>query len=509
MSAALALSQASYGQAQTSPATAEPQPETTPSAPFGFESVASIAAGWAARDWESPAAPLSGPFKDIDYDKYRAIRFKRDADPWKDIPGFGLDLLSPGMIFYEPVRINIVRDGVPQPLPFDPSVFDFDPAHFPPEAAQATPDEMGWSGFRIRSALNKPDILDELAVFQGASYFRVLGRGNRYGLSARGLAIGTGSAAGEEFPVFREFWIHDPDPITGTITIQALLDSKSVAGGYEFVLAPGAESVMTTRVALFARTQLTNFGVAPLTSMFWFGPADGAGQDDYRPAVHDSDGLQMITGARQWLWRVLSNPAKLQISAFVDDGPRGFGLMQRPRSFLDYQDAEANYERRPSAWIRPMGDWGKGNVALIEIPVDSEFHDNIVSYWQPAAPLEPGNRTDFAYTLAFGEQVLQPSTLAQVVSTRSGVSINNTGARSFFIDFDLAPFEGREDPQVQVNATDGRIDHPYVLRLPQQGLMRVAFEYTPEGAQIADLSAVLKAGEVNLSETWLFRWSEG
>ena len=187
MSAALALSQASYGQAQTSPATAEPQPETTPSAPFGFESVASIAAGWAARDWESPAAPLSGPFKDIDYDKYRAIRFKRDADPWKDIPGFGLDLLSPGMIFYEPVRINIVRDGVPQPLPFDPSVFDFDPAHFPPEAAQATPDEMGWSGFRIRSALNKPDILDELAVFQGASYFRVLGRGNRYGLSARGL----------------------------------------------------------------------------------------------------------------------------------------------------------------------------------------------------------------------------------------------------------------------------------------------------------------------------------
>ncbi|TXB71357.1 glucan biosynthesis protein G [Paracoccus aurantiacus] len=509
MSAVIALGHSSGALGQTSPADAEPQPSTEPAAPFGFESVAAIAAGVASRDWESPAAPLTGPFKDIGYDAYRAIRFKRDADPWKDIPGFGLDLLSPGMIFYEPVRINIVRDGVPQPMPFDPSVFDFDPAHFPPDAAQSSPDEMGWSGFRIRSALNKPDILDEMAVFQGASYFRVLGRGSLYGLSARGLAIGTGTAEGEEFPVFREFWIHDPDPVTGTITIQALLDSKSVSGGYEFVIAPGAETLLTTRVALFARRELTNFGVAPLTSMFWFGPADAAGQDDYRPAVHDSDGLQMETGAGQWLWRVLSNPAKLQISAFVDDGPRGFGLIQRPRNFEEYQDAEANYESRPSAWIRPMGDWGKGNVSLIEIPVDSEFHDNIVSFWQPAAPLEAGNRTDFAYTLGFGNDVIAPTTLAQVVATRSGVSINNKGARSFFVDFDLTPFDGRDDPAIQVNATSGTVEHPYLLRLPEHGLMRLAFEYKPDGAAMADISAVLKEGETNLTETWLFRWSEG
>ena len=249
MSAALTLGHAAGSFAQDIAASDDPA-QADPVVPFGFESVAAIAAGVASRPWENPSRPQTGPFANISYDAYRAIRFRRDADPWKDIAGFGLDLLSPGMIFHEPVRINFVTGGVPRPMPFDPSVFDFDPAFFPPDANQATPDEMGWSGFRIRSALNRPDVLDELAVFQGASYFRVLGRGSHYGLSARGLAIGTGSAEGEEFPVFNEFWIHDPNPETGTITIQALLDSRSVAGAYEFVMAPGAPTVLTTRVAV-------------------------------------------------------------------------------------------------------------------------------------------------------------------------------------------------------------------------------------------------------------------
>lgn len=487
------------------PAEAGPAPN-----PFGFESVAAIAAGIAARAYESPSRPLTGPFGDVSYDAYRAIRFRRDADPWRDLQGFGLDLLSPGMIFHEPVRLNLVIGGLPQPIPFDPSVFDFDPAFFPPDAAQASPDQMGWSGFRIRCALNRPDVLDEMAVFQGASYFRILGRDNRYGLSARGLAIGTGSPEGEEFPVFSEFWIHQPDPETGNVTIQALLDSRSVAGGYEFVITPGAATVVTTRVALFPRNELRNVGIAPLTSMFWFGPADQAGQDDYRPAVHDSDGLQMLTGAGQRLWRALANPAKLQISAFVDNDPRGFGLIQRARSFADYQDAEADYQHRPSAWIEPLGDWGRGTVTLIEIPVDSEFHDNIVSAWQPAAPLPPGQRADFGYKLSFGAEVADTGTLARVVSTRSGRSINRQGVRSFFVDYDLAPFVGRDDPQVQVTAVRGTIEHSYALRLPDAGLMRLAFDYHPQGAQASDLTAVLQGADgVNLSETWMFRWSEG
>ncbi|SDE87664.1 glucans biosynthesis protein [Paracoccus isoporae] len=510
MSAAMAMTQAARVQAQAAPQDEDAASAPEPADPFGFESVAAIAAGWASREWESPARELSGPFADIDYDAYRAIRFRRDADPWRDIPGFGLDLLSPGMIFYEPVRVNLVTDGVPQPMPFDPSVFDFDPNFFPEDAASATPDEMGWSGFRIRSALNRPDILDELAVFQGASYFRVLGRGNTYGLSARGLAIRTGSAEGEEFPVFREFWIHRPNPENGRVTIQALLDSRSVSGAYEFVIMPGAVSVLNTRVALFPRVELEGVGIAPLTSMYWFGPADGATFDDYRPAVHDSNGLQMVTGSGQRLWRALSNPTKLQISAFVDQDPRGFGLIQRPRDFADYQDAEAKYESRPSAWIRPTGDWGKGTVSLIEIPVESEFHDNIVSFWQPSEPLAAGTRADYGYRLSFGEEVVDPGTQAKVIATRSGRSVNRKGVHSFVIDFDLAPFIGRDDPSARVNAAKGQIEHPYLLRLEQEGLLRLSFEYLADGAEVADLSAVLEGSEgLNLSETWLYRWSEG
>lgn len=508
MSAALTLGHAAKSFAQEAAPTDVPV-DAEPAAPFGFESVAAIAAGVAARPWENPSRPQTGPFADINYDAYRGIRFRRDADPWKDIAGYGLDLLSPGMIFHEPVRINFVTGGVPRPMPFDPSVFEFDPAFFPADANQAGPDEMGWSGFRIRSALNKPDVLDELAVFQGASYFRVLGRGSHYGLSARGLAIGTGSAEGEEFPIFNEFWIHDPNPETGSITIQALLDSRSVAGAYEFIIAPGAATVLTTRVALFPRQDMTTIGIAPLTSMYWFGPADGAGQDDYRPAVHDSDGLKMWTGSGQQLWRVLSNPAKLQISAFVDQDPRGFGLIQRPRDFADYEDAEARYEKRPSAWIRPTGDWGRGNVTLIEIPVDSEFHDNIVTYWQPAEPLTAGNRTDFGYQLGFGSDVVGHSTLAEVVSTRSGLSINRKNVRSFFVDFELAPFADRDDPEIVTTAARGAIEHPYLLRLPAENIMRLSFEYVPDGAAASDLSAVLRSADSNLTETWLYRWSEG
>ncbi|WBU55774.1 glucan biosynthesis protein [Paracoccus sediminicola] len=510
VSAAIALGSAARSYGQSDSGSGDAGEETAEAAPFGFESVAAIAANWAGRDWENPSRELTGPFADIDYDAYRAIRFRRDADPWREIAGFGLDLLPPGMIYHEPVRINLVREGVPQPMPFDPSLFDFDPNFFPDDAAQATPDEMGWSGFRIRHVLNRPDILDELAVFQGASYFRVLGRGNTYGISARGLAIGTGSAEGEEFPVFREFWIHQPDAGTGRVTVQALLDSKSVAGAYEFVIMPGSETMLTTRVALFPRRELAEVGIAPLTSMYWFGPADGARFDDYRPAVHDSDGLQMITGSGARLWRALSNPAKLQISAFVDESPRGFGLIQRPRDFSDYQDAEAKYESRPSAWIRPTGDWGRGNVSLIEIPVESEFHDNIVAFWQPAQPLTAGNRSDFGYVLSFGAEVVEPGTMARIVSTRSGLSINRENVRSFVIDFELAPFEGRDDPAARVNAARGTIEHPYLLRLPEHGLMRLSFEYVPDGAEVADLSAVLQGSEdVNLSESWLYRWSEG
>ena len=485
-----------------------PSVRAEPPAAFGFENVTAMAQKIAATSFRAPDTSLQAPFKDLDYDAYRAVRFRRDRDPWADLGAFGIDLLPPGMLFSEPVRINLVEDGRPAAIAFDPSVFDFDPVFFPPNAAQSAPEKMGWSGFRLRAALNRPDVLDELAVFQGASYFRVLGRGNRYGLSARGLTIGTAAAEGEEFPAFREFWLHRPEPGRGTLTVHALLDSKSLAGAFEFVISPGADTVLTTQVALFPRRDLTSVGIAPLTSMFWFGPADGAGHDDYRPAVHDSDGLAMITGAGQRLWRVLSNPSKLQISAFMDRDPRGFGLRQSRRDFRDFQDAEARYELRPSAFVRPLAGWGKGAAQLIEIPVENEFHDNIVSFWQSADKMTAGQRHEFSYQMVVGSDVLPTGTEARVVSTRSGKSVNTKGARSYVVDFDLTPFDGRPDPLPTLTSSQGRIEKPYVLRLEEAGILRLSFEFLPDGAQIADISAVLRGPDGDLTETWLYRWSE-
>ena len=475
---------------------------------FGFEEVAALASERAQRDYQHRASDLTGSFADLNYDQYRAIRFRREVDPLRDHSAFAMDLLPPGALFYEPININIVRDGVPQKMGFDPRLLDFDPSHFPDGADLDETGNMGWSGFRLRTRLNRPDVLDEFLVFQGASYFRAVARGTLYGLSARGLAIGTGSPNGEEFPLFTDFWVHQPSDDAEWVRIHALLDSKSVAGAYQFDVRPGRDTTIRTRLALFPRKDLRDTGVAPLTSMFWFSPASRGDVDDYRPAVHDSDGLKIHTGAGQALWRSLGAHRNLQISSFVDDGPGGFGLIQRSRAFTDFEDAEAMYHLRPSAWIQPEGDWGQGEVRLIEIPVENEFNDNIVSFWQPKAVMAAGSRHDFQYRLTFAALAPDDAPLAKVRQVRNGRSINAKSHRSFVVDFDLSLF-GDDLPEAKVTTTAGEIVHSYIKPLPDQKVLRLAFEYDPSDASIADLQALLTDQKgVALSESWLARWSE-
>lgn len=482
-------------------------PVGTGAARFGFETVVSIAEAAAGETYDPPASTLTGSFADLNYDQYRAIRFRRDRDPWSGHPEFALDLLPPGLIFHEPVALHLVENDISHPLPFDARMFDFDPALFPDGVDYNNIGDMGWSGFRIRTPLNRPDVMDEVAVFQGASYFRAVARGTHYGLSARGLAIGTGSQKGEEFPIFRSFWIVRPEDDDRSVRVYAHLDSKSVSGAYEFVIEPGAETVFRTRSALFPRAEISEIGIAPLTSMYWFGPADRAQIDDYRPAVHDSDGLQMLTGGDQRIWRVLSAHSRLQISAFQDRDPRGFGLVQRSRNFAEYQDAEARYDLRPSAWIEPHDGWGKGSVNLVEIPVENEFNDNIVSFWQPDGSLKPGERRDFAYDLVFAELPPDNAPLARVVATRSGISINDPKARTYVVDFSLELFT-TGDPTPEITATAGTIRNPHWLRLPYANRLRLAFEFLPNGAQLADITARLNGPEGPLSESWIMRWTQ-
>ena len=233
--------------------------------------------------------------------------------------------------------------------------------------------------------------MDEFLVFQGASYFRAVARGQQYGLSARGLAVRTARAEGEEFPAWTDFWIERPAEKAERIVIHAILQSRSVVGAYTFAARPGNDTVIDVDATLFARTELTAFGIAPLTSMFLFDSSNRARFDDYRSAVHDSDGLQIVNGRGERIWRPLANPASLQISAFIDDSPKGFGLLQRKRSFEDFEDAEALYNKRPSLWVEPKGQWGPGHVELVEIPSEREIHDNVVAYWQPKVPIAAGS----------------------------------------------------------------------------------------------------------------------
>lgn len=484
------------------------QPAPAPAAPaFSFDSVVALAEQTARRPFVPTETELSGGFAKLNYDQFQSIRFRRDHDPWQGLP-FGLDLMPPGLIYRERVEISLVADGVVQPLPFDPSALTHDAKLFPPDADLAARGEMGWSGFRLRTALNRPDAMDEFIVFQGASYFRVVSRGLTYGLSARGLALGTGDAGGEEFPVFRAFWLHRPGPADRSVRIDALLDSPSVAGAYAFEVTPGLETVVTTRAVLFPRRSLPRAGIAPLTSMFWFNPADRDLVDDYRSAVHDSDGLAMVTGRNERIWRVLSNPHHLQLSDFADAEPKGFALMQRAMTFEDFGDAEARYHTRPSAWIVPHQGFGHGAVGLVEIPVQSEFHDNIVAFWRPAAPLEPGTRHEFSYDMVFGTAVSDRAGLARVLRTRSGASINRKGARSFMVDFDDVPLEGRQ-PAIELRASSGKPGHRYVKRLPAEGVARLAFDFLPDNGKPADLVArLVDFTGAPLSETWVYRWSD-
>lgn len=506
--AAGGLLTATSGEAETAAAAIEAAEDPDR---FSFATVVRIARETAGRSFEPARLELSGTFADLSYDAYRAIRPRPERRLWHgEKRGFEIDLLPPGLFYRDRVALSVVADGRPTAIPFDPDVFHYHTDYFPyadGAAPEDAPRDLAYSGFRVRFPINRPDVMDEFLVFQGASYFRAIARDQLYGLSARGLALGTGDPQGEEFPLFRQFWIHEPEPGATAIRIQALLDSPSVAGAYEFLAHPGGETVMEVRSVLFPRTDIASAGIAPLTSMYFFDPKSRAGIDDFRNGVHDSNGLQMITGAGERLWRPLDNPATLQFSAFVDRDPQGFGLVQRERDFGAYEDAEARYERRPSAWVVPQGEWGEGAVTLVEIPTADEFNDNIVSFWRPAQPLSAGGEHRFDYRLHWCDQPPDSTPLARVVATRGGASVNYADRRSLIVDFALGdlPFDGLEP---RASTTAGTITSIALTRLPGNGRVRAAIGFDPEDVSLAELRLVLVDAEGRrASESWLARWT--
>jgi glucans biosynthesis protein len=481
--------------------------------PFDFASLRHLAQQKAAHDYRPPSDALPASLANLSYDQYRDIRFRPASALWHGQSLFEVQFFHRGSYTKQRVNIFEVDAGGVTPVAYDPRFFTFGRLLKVPKA----PANLGYAGFRVHFPLQTPAYKDEVLVFLGASYFRVLGRNQHYGASARGLAIDTAEPSGEEFPIFTDFWLVRPQPSDRTLTIYALLDSKSVAGAYQFEIRPGAVTEVEVHGEIYLRRAVAKLGIAPLTSMFLYGE-DGSGRrfDDYRPQVHDSDGLMNQTGHGQWIWRPLANPRELRVNRFMDENPHGFGLIQRERDFRHYEDLEAQYESRPSYWIQPLGNWGKGGVELVEIPSDEEIHDNIVAYWLPAQAPAVGKPMAFAYLLSAYAQAPQWPPGGRAIATRNGnPSVGDNkghfgpGARRILVEFSGGDLEGLDAAQPvkpQLSADNAQIDALTVQRLPT-GAWRVAFVLTPKAKKAIDLHCYLTLyGEV-LTETWVDQWT--
>jgi glucans biosynthesis protein len=491
------------------------QPGKPPQAPpkFDFEDVVRRARDLASADFDTASPALPEALNKLDFDAWRDIRFRPDkAFLGANGSQFRLQLFHLGHLYRRPVTINTIRDGIAAPIPYSASLFDYGRT----KIDKPLPVNLGFAGFRLHYPLNSPKIFDEVIAFLGASYFRFLGRRQRYGMSARALAVEAGTA-NEEFPFFREFWIETPEPGADQATIYALLDGASVTGACRFDLYPGMETAIEVSAELFPRKPNVKFGLAPLTSMFFIGEDDHRFNDDFRPELHDSDGLLIHSGTGEWIWRPLRNPVKPEVSAFLDRDLRGFGLLQRDRDFDHYQDLDLAYEMRPSLWVEPRGSWGEGRVELVELPTGHETNDNIVASFVPKDSPEPGKAFSYGYRLAAGLDLTQLSPNGRVLNTYQTVAAALgsleapvPGSRRFIIDFtggDLAYYAA--DPQlveVVPSTSQGTITRSFIVPNEHTKGFRAIIDVQLEPGQAADLRAFLRTGARALTETWTFPW---
>ena len=410
---------------------------------FSLDDVAAEAKTLAEQKYQAPRSNLPKEFRDMKFADYQKIQFNRDKAQWAgDKTPFKLSFYHQGMHFDTPVKINEVTATKVEEIKYDPSRFTFGDVKFDPKATE----NLGWAGFRVLYPINKADKQDEIMTMLGASYFRVVGKDQIYGLSARGMAIDTALPSGEEFPRFTEFWIEKPKPNDKHLVIFALLDSPRATGAYRFTLRPGVDTVVDVKAQMFLRDKVGKLGIAPLTSMFLFGANQPSKVLNYRRELHDSSGLAIHAGNGEWIWRPLNNPKHLSVSNFSVENPRGFGLLQRGRDFSHYEDLDDNYDKRPSAWIEPQGDWGKGSVDLVEIPTADETNDNIVAFWSPETLPEPLKPFDFAYRMhwTLDEAALHPTDSAWVKQTlrstgdvkQSNLIRQPDGSVAYLVDFE-------------------------------------------------------------------------
>ena len=477
-----------------------------PAGAFSFDDVAAQAELQTQRAYRSASRPPPAELQALNYDQYRDIRFRPDHALWRpqNLP-FELMFFHLGKFQTESVRISEITPQGVRHIPYDSADFNYGKNKLSPQAW----GDLGFAGFRAHYALNGSEYKDELVVFLGASYFRALGAGLHYGLSARGLAIDTVGGHGEEFPRFTEFWIVKPTASATTLTVYALLDSPRASGAYRFDIHPGAETVIDVRTRIFLRAVVATLGIAPLTSMFAFGE-NQPHRTDFRPKVHDSDGLMVATSDGEWLWRPLVNPKQTLTTSFAMHGLRGFGLMQRDRNFGSYEDSEARYELRPSAWIEPVGSWGPGRVELVQLNTPDESNDNIVAYWVPDQLPAVDQPLDMGYRLHWqGTQQMQRPPGAWVTQTRVGRGFAELpeDEQQFVVDFvgpSLAALPADAKVKAVVSApSNGQIVESNAYRIEATGVWRMIVRVKQlRATEPTELRGFLQSDTNVLTETW-------
>jgi periplasmic glucans biosynthesis protein len=485
---------------------------------FNFEQVAGIARDLAQEEFHDVSESAIPEFlRTMGYDQWRDIRCKAACALWaKDRTKFTIQYFHPGFLFNKPVTINVVDGRAVRRVAFSPRLFDYGLTGF----GEKVPKEgLGFGGFRVHYPINTPQYNDEFLVFLGASYFRVTGANEQYGLSARGIAVNTAMPGGEEFPFFKEFWIVKPGSKDRHLVIYALLDSPSLTGAYEFTITPGAETVIDVNVVLCLRRAVEKMGIAPLTSMFLHGEhKSGRAINDFRPEVHDSDGVSIAQLSGEWIWRPVINPHQLFINVFPVGGLQGFGMLQRDTDFKSYEDLESRFERRPSLWITPKGNWGAGRVEIVQIPTPNEYNDNIVAFWVPGQETKPGESQSFSYTMKWGDARAFAPPVGYVTATRFLQEYDDLV--KFVIDFEGGELVSLADGE-KVDA-DVFVPEEYEVRDVRvhknsvTGGWRLVFflkslekpgpfgRMLPERKSAVELKGYLKLGDRIITEVWSY-----
>jgi glucans biosynthesis protein len=486
------------------PAPPQPAPDkAAASYAFSFDTLLEDAKRRAQKPYAPQKNTLPAGLDKLSPEQYRSIHLNPDAGIWRRDPvPFRLELLRAAYNLQSAaVTVSTVENGLAQDLTATPAMFQMS-ASLPELGSKVS---LPLSGFRVRSQINAKSVWDEFLVFQGASYFRAVAQHLLYGLSARGLAINTAEPSGEEFPAFTHFWVERPGPRSSSIVIYALLESESATGAYRFTVTPGAQTVMDVDMTVCPRAEMRVVGIAPLTSMFLFDETNRGRLDDYRPEVHDSDGLMISSSTGEQIYRQLANPIKLQVSTFTTQPPKGFGLVQRSRHPNDFEDFENQYERRPSAWVEPKSDWGPGGVELVEIPSGRESNDNIVVFWRPARGFTPNQPQRFEYRITWLPEPELPKGLGKVIATRSGASIDGK-RRVFILDF-VGAGEKIDGLRLDLGNSTGKISNATLKSNASVHGLRASFEIDPGDTEIIELRLRIVRGDKPVTETWLYRWT--